>query len=569
MMEQSGWDARVVTLISDVTDDVNRALWIMLGTVGVVLLIACANVANLFLVRAEGRHKEIAIRSALGAERGTLAKDFLRESTVLALAGGVLGLLLAFGGIKLLVALGPASIPRLDAVRIDGRVLLFTLGVSVAAGILFGLAPLLRHTRPDIAGALKEGFRGTTSGRRGVRARTILVFGQVALAFLLMVGSGLLVKSFWHLKNVDPGFEAENVLTLRVSLPDTPYDDQEKSVAFYEQLLDRVREIPGVERAGAVSKLPLRPEGESHSGVVIEDRPVEPGSMPHVALSIVVGHDYFETMSIRLLEGRLIERSDITASTGAVVVNRAFARHYWPGESAIGKQVWRGIAQEMEENENFAWLPVVGIVDDVRSLGLDMEIRPIIYYAMSGPGDNYRTSMSLIARTTAAPTSLAPAIRDAVWSLDPNVPITGIETMERVLRDATSRAGFTMLMLGIAAGVALLLGAVGLYGVISYGVTQRRQEIGVRMALGAPAGRVRGMIVKQGATVAGIGLGVGFAAALGLTRLMEALLFEVSPTDPPTFGVVLALLFVVSILASWIPARRAAAVDPALALRAE
>ncbi len=569
MMEQSGWDARVVTLISDVTDDVNRALWILLGTVGVVLLIACANVANLFLVRAEGRHKEIAIRSALGAERGTLARDFLRESTVLALAGGTLGLLLAFGGIKLLVALGPESIPRLDAIRIDGLVLLFTLGVSVAAGILFGLAPLLRHTRPDIAGALKEGFRGTTSGRRRVRARTILVFGQVALAFLLMVGSGLLVKSFWHLKNVDPGFEAENALTLRVSLPDTPYDDQEKSVAFYQQLIDRVSEIPGVERASAVSKLPLRPQGESHSGVLIEDRPVEPGSMPHVALSIVVGNDYFETMSIRLLEGRLIERSDITASTGAVVVNRAFARHYWPGESAIGKRVWRGIAQDMEENENFAWLPVVGVVDDVRSLGLDMEIRPIIYYAMSGPGDNYQTSMSLIARTTAAPTSLAPAIRDAVWSLDPNVPITGIETMERVLRDATSRAGFTMLMLGIAAGVALLLGAVGLYGVISYGVTQRRQEIGVRMALGAPAGRVRGMIVKQGATVAGIGLGVGFAAALGLTRLMEALLFEVSPTDPPTFGVVLALLFVVSIFASWIPARRAAAVDPAIALRAE
>ncbi len=569
MMEQSGWDARVVTLISDVTDDVNRALWILLGTVGVVLLIACANVANLFLVRAEGRHKEIAIRSALGAERGTLARDFLRESTVLALAGGTLGLLLAFGGIKLLVALGPESIPRLDAIRIDGLVLLFTLGVSVAAGILFGLAPLLRHTRPDIAGALKEGFRGTTSGRRRVRARTILVFGQVALAFLLMVGSGLLVKSFWHLKNVDPGFEAENALTLRVSLPDTPYDDQEKSVAFYRQLIDRVSEIPGVERASAVSKLPLRPQGESHSGVLIEDRPVEPGSMPHVALSIVVGHDYFETMSIRLLEGRLIERSDITASTGAVVVNRAFARHYWPGESAIGKRVWRGIAQDMEENENFAWLPVVGVVDDVRSLGLDMEIRPIIYYAMSGPGDNYQTSMSLIARTTAAPTSLAPAIRDAVWSLDPNVPITGIETMERVLRDATSRAGFTMLMLGIAAGVALLLGAVGLYGVISYGVTQRRQEIGVRMALGAPAGRVRGMVVKQGATVAGIGLGVGFAAALGLTRLMEALLFEVSPTDPPTFGVVLALLFVVSIFASWIPARRAAAVDPAIALRAE
>jgi len=569
MMEQSGWDARVVPLIADVTDDVNRALWILLGTVAVVLLIACANVANLFLVRAEGRHKEIAIRSALGAERGALARDFLRESTVLALAGGTLGLLLAFGGIKLLVALGPESIPRLDAIRIDGRVLLFTLGVSVAAGILSGLAPLLRHTRPDIAGALKEGFRGTTSGRRRLRARTVLVFGQVALAFLLMVGSGLLVKSFWHLQNVDPGFVADNVLTLRLSLPETPYEDGDKSVAFYEQLVDRVDGIPGVERASVVSKLPLRPQGTSHNGVLIEDRPVEPGSMPHVALSIIVGPGYFETMGIRLLEGRLIERSDIAAGTGAVVVNRAFARHYWAGESAIGKQVWPGIAQDREENEDFAWLPVVGVVDDVRNLRLDMEIRPIVYYAMSGPGETDRTSMSLVVSTTAAPTSLAPAIRDAVWSLDPNVPITRIETMRRVLRDATSRAGFTMLMLGIAAGVALLLGAVGLYGVISYGVTQRRQEIGVRMALGAPAGRVRGMVVRQGAVVAGIGLGVGFGAAIGLTRLMEALLFEVSPTDPPTFGIVVALLFVVSIFASWIPARRAAAVDPAIALRAE
>ena len=569
MIEQSGWDARVVPLIDDVTDDVNRALWILLGTVGVVLLIACANVANLFLVRAEARHKETAIRSALGAERGVLARGFLRESTVLAFVGGVLGLLLAFGGLKLLVALGPESIPRLDAIRIDARVLLFTLVISAAAGILFGLAPLFRHTRPDIAGALKEGFRGTTSGRGRVRARTVLVFGQVALAFLLMVGSGLLVKSFWHLKNVDPGFDAESVLTLRLSLPDAPYDDQEKSVAFYQQLIDRVNEIPGVERAAAVSKLPLRPEGENHSGVLIEDRPVEPGSMPHVALSIVVGPDYFETMGIRLLEGRLIDRSDITAGTGAVVVNRAFAEHYWPGESAIGKQVWRGIAQDQEEDEDFAWLPVVGVVDDVRNLSLDMEIRPIIYYAMSGPSNNYRTSMSLVVKTTAAPTTLAPAIRDVVWSLDPNVPITGIETMERVLAEATSRAGFTMLMLGIAAAVALLLGAVGLYGVISYGVTQRRQEIGVRMALGAPAGRVRGMVVRQGAIVAGGGLAVGLVAALGLTRLMEALLFEVSPTDPPTFGLVVALLFVVSVIASWIPARRAASVDPAIALRAE
>ncbi len=568
MMEQTGWDAMVTPLVERVTRDVRQALWILLGTVAVVLLIACANVANLFLVRAEGRHKEIAIRSALGAERGILARGFLRESTVLAMVGGALGLLLAFGGIRLLVALAPESIPRLAEIRIDASVLLFTVGVSVAAGLLFGLAPLFRHARPDIANSLKEGFRGTTSGKTGVRARTVLVLGQVALAFLLMVGSGLLVKSFWHLKSVDPGFEAENVLTLRLSLPDVTYNDQQTVAAFYQRLVDRVEALPGVERAGATNKLPLRPGGESHSGVLIEDKPVEPGSLPHISLEIMTAPGYFETMGIRLLEGRLIERSDITGQVGAVVVNRAFAEHFWPGESAVGKQVWPGIAQEQEE-ENFGWWQVVGVVDDVRNLALEMDIRPIIYYAMVGPGDNYRSTMSIVARTTAAPTSLAPEIRDAVWEIDPTVPITGVETMEGVLRDATSRAGFTMLMLGIAAGVALLLGAVGLYGVISYGVTQRRQEIGVRMALGAPASRVRGMVVKQGAIVAGIGLGVGFGAALGLTRLMEALLFEVSPTDPPTFGIVVALLFAVAVFASWVPARRAASLDPTIALRAE
>ncbi len=569
MMEQTGWDALIIPLIERVTRDVRQALWILLGTVAVILLIACANVANLFLVRAEGRHKEIAIRSALGAERGTLALGFLRESTFLALAGGVLGLLLAFGGIRLLVALAPDSIPRLAAIRIDGAVLLFTLGVSVVAGLLFGVAPLFRHTGSDIANSLKEGFRGTTSGRSRARARTVLVLGQVALAFLLMVSSGLLGKSFWHLKNIDPGFEVENVLTLRLSLPEAGYDDQASVAEFYRQLVDRVEALPGVVQAGAVNKLPLRPGGESHSGVLIEDKPVEPGLLPHIAMSILAAPGYFETMGIRLLEGRLIERSDLTAGTAAVLVNKAFAEHFWPGESVIGKRVWPGIAEDQTEDEDFAWWQVVGVVANVRSLALELDIRPIIYYSMVGPGDNYRSSMNIVARTTAAPTSLAPAIRDAVWEIDPTVPITGIETMERVLSDATSRAGFTMLMLGIAAGVALLLGAVGLYGVISYGVTQRRQEIGVRMALGAPAGRVRGMVVKQGATVAGIGLGVGFAAALGLTRLMEALLFEVSPTDPPTFGFVVALLFVVSIFASWIPARRAAAVDPAIALRAE
>ncbi len=571
LIEEIGFAPTSGTLVEEVTGDIKQTLIILLGAVGLVLLIACANVANLFLVRAESRQKEMAVRSALGAERGTLVKHFLGESTVLAILGGIAGLALAYGGIQLLTVLGPNGIPRLDAIRIDGTVLGFTLAVSVMVGLLFGIAPVFRYTAPELITSLREG-RGNTIGRSKLRARSVLVLGQIALSFLLLVCSGLMVKSFWHLKNVDPGFESENVLTMWVSLPDEQYDDGFKTSAFYMQLVDRLEGLPGVQSVGASTKLPLRGPGESHSGILIEDKPVEPGSMPHVELSLYVAPGYFETFGIRLLEGRTIERADITGREGAVVVNRTFAKKFWPGESVIGKRVWPGLADDREdESLEFGWWTVVGVVDDVHNLALDEEILPIIYYAMVGPGfeERNRSSMGLILKASSAPTSLAPMVRDAVWAIDANVPIADLQTMESVVADASSRTAFAMLMLVIAALMALLLGSLGIYGVISYGVSQRTQEIGVRMALGAPASQVSNMIVKQGAIVAGIGLVAGFVAALGLTRLMEALLFEVRPTDPPTFGLVVALLMVVSLLASWIPARRAARVDPMVALRAE
>lgn len=568
MIDEIGFAALIVPLIDHVSGDASRTLWILLGTVGLVLLVACANVANLFLVRAEGRHKEIAIRSALGAERGVLVRHFLRESTLLGLAGGALGLGLAFGAVRLLLALSPEGIPRLESIRVDGWVLAFTIGISLLAGLLSGLAPVLRHSRPDIAGALKEGFRGTTLGRARVRGRTALVLAQVALAFVLLVGSGLMAKSFWHLRRVDPGFDPEGVLTMRLALPNAYFGDGETVADFYQRLLDRVASLPGVESAGATTKLPLRSPGANHNGVLIEDRPVDQGRLPHVELSVRVTPGYFETMGIRLVEGRTVELADIEDRTGAVVVNQAFAQKYWSGENPIGKRIWPGIVEEMED-EDFGWWQIVGVVGDVRSLSLEEETKPIVYYAIIGPGDDYWSHMNLVVRTASTPAAFAPSVRAAVWEVDPRVPITDVETMSRVVADATSRAGFTMLMLVIAAGVALLLGSVGIYGVISYGVTQRRQEIGVRMALGAESQGVAGMVVRQGAVVAAIGLAVGVAAALGVTRVMEALLFEVSPTDPPTFGFVVALLFTVAVVASWVPARRAASVDPAIALRAE
>ena len=570
MMETAQMEAIVHPLLEDVIgdEDLERSLWILLGTVFFVLLIACANVANLFLVRAEGLQRDVAVRIALGAGRGRLARFFLSESISLGLAGGLLGLLIAFAATRALVALGPESIPRLDAIGIDGSVLGFTLAISLFAGTLFGLFPILRYSRADVVMALKEGGRGGSAGRERHRARKLLVLSQLALAFVLVAGAGLLAKSFRQVRNVDPGFEASDLITFRISLPGADYDTRPAVASFYGELIERLEGLPGVVGVGAGSKIPLRTEGQNMNIVSIEDRPVAPGDLPPVVNSQYVTTGYLETLGIPLLEGRTFDLADHASNTRAVIVNRPFVERFWPGESAIGKRVHPSLAEG-----EFEWFRVVGIVDGVRDATLPEEPDPILYYAVTGieglEDQFWPQTMSLLVRTDVDPALVAPRIADEVRSLDANLPVADVLTMDEVVADSTSQLGFAMLLLVLAAVVALALASVGIYGVMSYDVTQRRQEIGVRMALGAQARAVSGMVVQQGARIAAIGLLAGLLGAFGLTRLMRALLFGVSPMDPVTLVLVLITLFAVAVVASYLPARRAASVDPLVALRAE
>ncbi|MEJ2341586.1 MAG: ABC transporter permease [Gemmatimonadales bacterium] len=570
MMETAQMEAIVHPIIEDVIGDENleRSLWILLGTVFFVLLIACANVASLFLVRAQSRHREVALRVALGAGRSRLARFFLSESLVLALAGGALGVLLAFAATRTLVLFGPDSIPRLEAIGIDGTVLAFALTISLLAGLLFGSFPLLRYARANMVMALKEGGRGGGTGRERQRARKLLVLSQLAMAFVLVAGAGLMTRSFQKVREVDPGFEAARALTFRVSLPSAEYDSRTAVAGFYGQLIERLEGLPGVDRVGAGTKIPLRESGHSIDVVSIADHPVDPGDLPPVSNTQFVTTGVLETLGVPLLEGRTFDRMDHYSNTRAVIVNRPFAERHWPGESPLGKRVHPSLAEDGPE-----WFHVVGVVGGVRDYTLPEEPGPIFYYpvtALEELEDLYwPQTMSLVLRADAQPATLTPLVRAQVRELDPNLPITDVLTMEEVLSESTSQLGFAMLLLAVAAAIALLLAAIGIYGVMSYDVTRRTREIGVRMALGAQSGAVSSMVVRQGATMAVIGLAVGLAGAFGLTRLMRALLFGVGPMDPATLGLVVLALFAVALLASYLPARRAAAVDPLVALRAE
>ena len=570
MMETAQMEVIVHPLIEDVIgdEDLERSLWILLGTVFFVLLIACANVANLFLVRAEGLHREVAVRIALGAGRDRIARFFLSESIALGLAGGILGLLIALAATRALVALGPESIPRLDAIGIDGTVLGFTLAVSVLAGALFGLFPILRYGRADVVTALKEGGRGAGAGRERHRARKLLVLSQLALAFVLVAGAGLMAKSFQRVRDLDPGFDKDGVLTFRTSLPEADYDSRAAIAGFYGQLIERLDALPGVSRVGAGSKIPLRSSGRNMNIVSIEEHPVDPGDLPPVVNSQYVTAGFLETLGVPLLEGRTFDPTDHASNTRAVIANRQFAERFWPGESAIGKRVHPSLA-----DGEFEWFRIVGVVDGVRDNTLPEEPEPILYYSVTGieqlEDQFWPLTMSLLLRTEVEPRTVAPLVADEVRSLDPNLPVADVLTMQEVVEESTSQLGFAMLLLVLAAAVALILASVGIYGVMSYDVTQRTREIGVRMALGAPATAVSSMVVMQGARIAGVGLVVGLAGAFGLTRLLRALLFGVNPMDPVTLALVLIALFGVALLASYLPARRAASVDPLIALRAE
>ncbi len=570
MLEQARFSPDVHPLIEDFVGDVGGILWVLLGTVGLLLLVACANVANLFLVRAEGRQQEVAIRTAMGAGRGHITRQLLSESVALGILGGIGGLGLAYGGTRLLVRFGPETLPRLQEIGVDPAVLIFTLLVSILAGLVFGLFPVMRLRSLELVAALKEGGRGSSTGKERHRARNSLVVAQVALALVLLVGSGLMFRSFQALRSVDPGFERpDEVLSFRVTLPSAEIPDPDQAALAIEQIQRRLEGIPGVSSVGASFSLPM--DGyDSNDAAWIEDFPTPEGQIPPIRRFKWVGGNYFETIERRLVAGRTISWTDIHDRAPVLVITENLAREYWQSPmQALGRRMGTG------EPSDIVWREIVGVVADVPDNGIAQGPVATIYYpyVLTGLWDSdlfVQRSMAYAIRTRGrVPDTLLPSVREAVWSVNPNLPLANVRTLRDILDRSMTRTSFTMVLLGIAAAVALLLGTVGIYGVVSYVVSQRTREIGVRMALGAARSDVSRLVLKQGVMLVVAGLAVGLLAALLLTRLMASLLFGVDAADPLTYGLVAAALAVVALAASYVPARRASGVDPVTALRFE
>ncbi|HKP85852.1 MAG TPA: ABC transporter permease, partial [Blastocatellia bacterium] len=554
----SGISVRVLPMHEQITGNIRPALLVLLGAVAFVLLIACANVANLLLARAMVRQKEIAIRTALGANRWRIIRQLLTESVMLSVAGGLLGLLMAVWGTSLLVAVSPNSIPRGKEVGIDASVLLFSLAVSLVTGVLFGLAPALQALKLEMNETLKEGARGTSGGIHRNRVRGALVVAEIALSLVLLVGAGLLIKSFLRLQQAGLGFGTENLLTLRVSLPPSKYDEDRKQVEFFKQSLERLRNLPGVRAASAVTTLPLT-ANYSATVFLIEGRPAPPPGEEIISATASVGPDYFRTMAIPYVSGRDFTERDNADAPGVAIVSESFAQSFMPGEDPVGKRIAFGGGSP-------SWLSIVGVVADVKHFGLDSVARPVVYTPYT---QNSSAQMSLVLRTDSDPAGLASFARREILAVDKDQPVYDVRTMEQLLSESVSSRKFSMLLLALFAVVAMILAAVGIYGVMSYSVTQRTHEIGIRMALGAQPGDVLKMIVRQGMAVVIAGVVLGVAASFALTRLMESMLFGVGSADPVTFVVVPLVLTAVAMAACLLPALRATKVDPMVALRYE
>jgi predicted permease len=563
----SNRDVTVSSLQETVVGDVRPALLVLLAAVAFVLLISCANVAHMLLARAAARQREVAVRAALGASRSRMIRQFLTESLVLALFGGAGGVLLALWGTKLLVSLGPAHLPRIETVALDARVLAFTLGVSLLTGIAFGLAPALKASRRGLTESLREGERGSTEGPRRNRLRNVLIASEFALALVLLIGAGLMIRSFTALEAIDPGFDPRRVLTLMVSVAGTREAEPPLRAGFYRQAHARIRAHPGVASASAINHLPLAGDIWG-SSFTIEGRPIPaPGESPKAAYRVTLP-GYFTAMGIPILQGRDIAESDDLQAPGAVVVNEWLGKRHWPGENPLGKRITFD-----DRDKKPYWLTVVGVVKNtVRSDWAAAEEGEVYlpylqHHSYLEKPESYYSYLTLVVRTRLEPASLAPAVRRAIWSLDKSVTISQVQTMEQVVTQATARPRFYLLLLAAFASIALVLAAVGIYGVISYSVSRRTHEIGLRMALGAGEGDVLRLVVRQGMRVALAGAAAGLAGALVLTRLMSSLLYGVQSTDPATFLVVTLVLTGVAVVASYIPARRASRIDPLVALR--
>ncbi len=556
----TGYGVRLVTLSEDTVGGLRPTLLTLFGAVLFVLLIACANVGNLLLARSTARHKEIAIRSALGAGRARLVRQFLTESVILALTGGALGLLLALWGTSFVESLGSRVTPLLSGIEIDARVLAFTIVISVVTGIVFGLAPALHVTKPDLNESLKEGGRSSGAGSSRNRLRSILVVAEIAMALVLLVCAGLLIKTMMRLHDVNPGFNPESTLTMNVVMSSAKRPQPASWVAFYDQMLKRIEALPGVKGAGLTSVLPFSSNFDGRA-LAVEDYPKPRGEEFNVDLYITTP-GYLRAMSVTLLKGRAMEEHDTAEAAPVALINETMARELWPSEDPLGKR----IKFPGSEKNPQPWRTVVGVVGDVSQYGLDRKIPMQIYL----PEAQYPTSvMTLVVRADSNPGNLVATIRNEILSIDRDQAISDVATMEQLLSDSISLRRFSMLLLLAFAGVALVLAAIGIYGVISYSVTQRTREIGIRIALGAQRGDIVRLVVGQGMALTIGGVCLGVVAAILLTRMMSSLLFGVSATDPVTFAVIALLLAGVALLACYIPARRATKVDPMVALRYE
>jgi len=558
----------VQPLKESLVGELSRVLWVLMATVGMVLLIACANVANLLLVRAEGRQHELAIRAALGAGWGRIAREMLAESLTLGAIGGVVALALAYGALAVLKALAPANLPRVDEISIGPAVLAFTAIVALVSSALFGMIPVVKYAGPQLGTALRAAGRSVSDSRERHRARSVLVVVQVALALVLLVSSGLMIRTFQQLRNVDPGFvQAQEVQTLRISIPSSTIKEPEAVVRMEQNILDRIAQIPGVRSVGFTTVLPMD-DGGWHDPIFAEDHVYTEGQIPPLRLYKFVSPGLLSTMGNRLIVGRELSWSDTYEKHPVAMVSENLARELWKDpQAAIGKRI--------RDNLKAPWREVIGVVSDERTDGVNQKPPTTVYWPVlmdkfSGDEVSVRRSVAFVVRSSRTGASaFVTEISRAVWSVNPNLPLAGVRTLDEIYRRSLARTSFTLVMLALAGGMALVLGIAGIYGVMSYSVSQRTREIGIRVALGARNDEVIRMFVSHGARLAGVGIVCGLVAAVLLTRFMSSLLFNVEPRDPLTYGIVCASLVFAAIAASYVPALRATSVDPVEALRAE